>query len=186
MCIYTVQTLKAFFSVLRCFIFIFPVPARKGVCRPSLLCTCVRLSAFDYGSGETRGPQWPSRLQASQVSELSIPRWSLHSCENRKAAPSTNTGGTGETREPAANQQQGNLSLYVTLLYGFRRAGDVSPLHFFEALFWRQMLPAQQRLLPFPPVFICRFWTSESCGCGTLCRLDWVFLLTVRVCVYCV
>lgn len=55
----------------------------------------VYVSVFDYGSGEATGPRWPRRPQASQVSELSIPRWLLHSCENRKAAPTTNTRGTG-------------------------------------------------------------------------------------------
>lgn len=60
---------------------------------------CVSVSqsipVFDYGSWEATGPRWPRWPQASQVSEASIPRWLLHSCENRKAAPTTNTPGTG-------------------------------------------------------------------------------------------
>lgn len=49
----------------------------------------------DYGSQEATGPWWPEQPQASQVSELSIPLQLLHSCENRKAALTTNTLGTG-------------------------------------------------------------------------------------------
>lgn len=67
------------------------------------LCVClytgvnvsVYISVFDYGSGEATGSRWPRQPQASRVSELSIPPWLLHSCENRKAAPTTNTRGIG-------------------------------------------------------------------------------------------
>lgn len=55
----------------------------------------VYVSVFDYGSAEATGPRWPRRPQASQVSAPRIPRWLLHSCENRKAAPTTNTQGAG-------------------------------------------------------------------------------------------
>lgn len=89
------------------------------------------LSLFDYGSEECRGPQWPRQLQASQVSELSIPRWSLHSCENRKAAPSTNSGGAGgETGEPAANQQQ-HLSLSVPSFFSLFQLSEGQAVSFF-------------------------------------------------------
>lgn len=58
-------------------------------------CVCVFASVFDYRSGEATGPWWPRQPQASQVSEPSIPLRLLHSCENRRAAWTTNTRGTG-------------------------------------------------------------------------------------------
>ena len=102
------------FVIFRSFVIfilsILPVPSSKvcgEVCGLFWRCVtlCIGLCAgayvsvyvavFDYGSGEATGPRWPRQPQASRVSEPSIPPWLLHSCENRKAAPTTNTQGTG-------------------------------------------------------------------------------------------
>lgn len=122
----------------------------------------VYISVFDYGSGEATGPRWPRRPQASQVSELSIPRWLLHSCENRKAALTTNTRGTGgKTANLWANQQQEfSLSLsagFVPSLFSFfpnwRLNGKSVPVpafpplfsfYSFGVVFWEHMLPAKK------------------------------------------
>lgn len=83
---------------------------------------------FDYRSQEATGPWWPRRPRASPVSEASIPRWLLHSCENRRAAPTTNTPGTGgRDGEPVPNQRQ-QFS---------RPAGFVSSWVFFVVVFLR-------------------------------------------------
>lgn len=132
------------------------------------------------GQGRPGGPQWPRRLQASRVSELSIPRWSLHSCENRKAAPSTNTGGTGETREPAANQQQEISPSTWPSCMASEELEMCPPLRFVL----KADATCATAASPFSPVFTCQFWTSESCGCRTLCGLDSVLSwLLLSVCV---
>lgn len=92
------------------------------------LCTgvyvSVYISVFDYGSGEATGPRWPRQPQASQVSVLSIPRWLLHSCENRKAAPTTNSRGTGGK----------TANLWLINNRGFLPLQDLFPILFFYSL----------------------------------------------------
>lgn len=58
----------------------------------AFLCT---LQCLIMGQGRPQAHGGPTQPQASQVSEPSIPPWLLHSCENRKAAQTTNTQGTG-------------------------------------------------------------------------------------------
>lgn len=155
--------------------------------RASPLCAglCVaRRSPFDHGSGEAKGPRWPRQLQASRVSEPSIPRWSLHSCENRKAAPSTNTGGAGGEMANLwliNNNPPRSPSLSLSLSHLFLDWSCVSfQCYFiFGVLLWKQMLPAQQRQLYFCFCCVCVYFPVR---CGTLDGLDSPLCWTADCC----
>lgn len=64
------------------------------------------------GQGRPGARGGPGGFRPLRFQSSAFLRWSLHSCENRKAAPSTNTGGTGEGGGPVADQQS---SLSVAL-----------------------------------------------------------------------
>lgn len=109
------------------------------------------------------------QLQASQVSELSIPGCSLHSCENRKAAPSTNTGGAGRDGNLwlITNKIPLSLSFFSVIQLPSFRPLPVF-LHYLCCFGSRCYLSSSSSSL-FLCVCLCLFSScgSDSCGCGT-------------------
>lgn len=149
---------------------------------------CVSVSqsipVFDYGSWEATGPRWPRRPQASQVSEASIPRWLLHSCENRKAAPTTNTPGAGGK----------TANLWLINNRSFRSPQqDLFPIFFFSRIAGlKETKHASFPVLFFPsppcPVFFLICWCNVSkstcfllCSGGPVCVRSFVFILQLCV-----
>lgn len=181
-------------KLLLSLIFIFLVMPSPGkvsgeVWAHTCLCValhwCVSVSqsipVFDYGSWEATGPRWPRRPQASQVSEASIPRWLLHSCENRKAAPTTNT--------PGAGGKTANLWLINNRSFHSPQQ-DLFPNYFFFQNCWLKGNKARLLSSAFPPspprpVFFLVCWCNVSkstcfllcSGGGPVCVRLFVFIL---------
>lgn len=157
------------------------VRAHTCLCVARHWCVSVSQSipVFDYGSWEATGPRWPRRPQASQVSEASIPRWLLHSCENRKAAPTTNT--------PGAGGKTANLWLINNRSFHSPQQ-DLFPIFFFQNCWLKGnkacLLSSFFSPLPTSPCFLFGLLVQRFKEAHASCSVAAALFVCVRWCLF--